>query len=236
MRRDSRYTYQAEKNRISRRFRQQSTNDERSHGFKVSFDKSAIPFRADRGKVRKNVEWVKKVRSKSRAVSIIRKQVFMYTQRRSSSANVFKVKYVYIRFSLQSAVLSTGEVSSDGENNNLVENCECPQGYTGLSCENCAWGYVKLIKNGSDYQDHHVCVKCDCNGHASTCDLVLGECTVSIFILYSYKQLLNQIFFSIIRVLFYKIIILLVSRRKITRNRRKNIISNENCISFVTMC
>ncbi|XP_061943056.1 laminin subunit alpha lam-3 isoform X4 [Apis cerana] len=82
-----------------------------------------------------------------------------------------------IEGSLQSAVLSTGEVSSDGDNNNLVENCECPQGYTGLSCENCAWGYVKLIKNGSDYQDHHVCVKCDCNGHASTCDLVLGECT-----------------------------------------------------------
>lgn len=123
-------------------------------------------------------------RSKTRAVPIIRKQVFVYTEEKFFCEYdlKFKVKYVYIRFSLQSAVLSTGEVSSDGENNNLVESCECPQGYTGLSCENCAWGYVKLIKNGSDYQDHHVCVKCDCNGHASTCDLVLGECTVSIFI------------------------------------------------------
>ncbi|XP_043600424.1 laminin subunit alpha-1 isoform X4 [Bombus pyrosoma] len=82
-----------------------------------------------------------------------------------------------IEGSLQSAVVSVGDVSSSGENNNLVEKCECPEGYTGLSCENCAWGYVKLIQNRSDHQNHHVCVKCDCNGHASTCDLVLGECT-----------------------------------------------------------
>ncbi|XP_050482872.1 laminin subunit alpha-1 isoform X2 [Bombus huntii] len=82
-----------------------------------------------------------------------------------------------IEGSLQSAVVSVGDISSSGENNNLVEKCECPEGYTGLSCENCAWGYVKLIQNGSDHQNHHVCVKCDCNGHASTCDLVLGECT-----------------------------------------------------------
>ncbi|XP_076751939.1 wing blister [Xylocopa sonorina] len=84
---------------------------------------------------------------------------------------------VQIEGNLLSVVLSTGDVTATGENNNLVESCECPEGYTGLSCENCAWGYVKLIKNGSDQQDQHVCVKCDCNGHASTCDLVLGECT-----------------------------------------------------------
>ncbi|KAK1136595.1 hypothetical protein K0M31_001141 [Melipona bicolor] len=83
-----------------------------------------------------------------------------------------------IEGSLHSAIISIGEISSNGESNNLVEACECPEGYTGLSCENCVWGYVKLIKNGSDHQDHHVCVKCDCNGHASTCDLVLGECTI----------------------------------------------------------
>ncbi|XP_017882648.2 laminin subunit alpha-1 [Ceratina calcarata] len=82
-----------------------------------------------------------------------------------------------IEGSLQAAILSVGEVASGGESNNLVEVCECPEGYAGLSCESCAWGYVKLIKNGSDYQDHHVCVRCDCNGHAGTCDLTLGECT-----------------------------------------------------------
>lgn len=78
--------------------------------------------------------------------------------------------------------MSVGEVSTSGENNTLVELCECPEGYTGLSCENCAWGYVKVTKNGSDHQNHHVCVKCDCNGHAGTCDLLLDECTVSLFI------------------------------------------------------
>ncbi|XP_053979109.1 laminin subunit alpha-1-like [Hylaeus volcanicus] len=84
---------------------------------------------------------------------------------------------VQIEGSLQFAVLSTGAVSVNGENNSLVELCECPEGYTGLSCEDCEWGYVKVLKNGTDHRDQHMCVKCDCNGHANTCDLVLGECT-----------------------------------------------------------
>nr|XP_034195684.1 laminin subunit alpha-1 isoform X1 [Osmia lignaria] len=82
-----------------------------------------------------------------------------------------------IEGSFQSATLSIGELVSSDESNSFVEVCECPEGYIGLSCENCAWGYVKVIRNESDHQDQHVCVKCDCNGHASTCDLVLGECT-----------------------------------------------------------
>ncbi|XP_076668102.1 wing blister isoform X2 [Andrena cerasifolii] len=82
-----------------------------------------------------------------------------------------------IEGSLQSAVVSIGELATSGDNSTLVESCECPEGYEGLSCEHCAWGYVKVIKNGTDHRNHHVCVKCDCNGHASTCDLLLGECT-----------------------------------------------------------
>ncbi|XP_077268130.1 wing blister isoform X1 [Temnothorax americanus] len=81
-----------------------------------------------------------------------------------------------IEGSLQFAILTVGELSPDGETDNLVEMCECPEGYTGTSCEKCAWGYVKMPVNGSDHQDHHICVKCDCNGHAGSCDLVLGEC------------------------------------------------------------
>lgn len=81
--------------------------------------------------------------------------------------------------SLQSAILTVGGLSPDGETDNLVELCECPEGYTGMSCEKCAWGYVKMPVNGSDHQDHHVCVKCDCNGHAGSCDLAIGECEVS---------------------------------------------------------
>lgn len=81
--------------------------------------------------------------------------------------------------SLQSAILTVGELSSSGETDNLVEMCECPEGYTGMSCEKCAWGYVKMPMNVSDLQDHYICEKCDCNGHAGSCDLVMGECRVS---------------------------------------------------------
>jgi len=90
-----------------------------------------------------------------------------------------KYKSYLLFFSLQSAVLQTGKASSDGEADGLVETCECPEGYAGLSCEECAWGYAKITTNGSDHQDHHVCVKCDCNGHAGSCDLLMGECMVS---------------------------------------------------------
>ncbi|KAH0951656.1 hypothetical protein HN011_011263, partial [Eciton burchellii] len=82
-----------------------------------------------------------------------------------------------IEGSLQSAVLQVGKASPGGEADGLVETCECPEGYAGLSCEECAWGYAKIATNGSDHQDHHVCVKCDCNDHAGSCDLLMGECT-----------------------------------------------------------
>ncbi|XP_074102845.1 wing blister [Cotesia typhae] len=96
------------------------------------------------------------------------------------------IKYLMIRAqyhseqveaSLQSVVLPIGDRTDDGMET-LAEHCKCPEGYAGLSCENCAWGYVKVIVNGSDHQDHHICVKCDCYNHAGSCDLVMGECNM----------------------------------------------------------
>ncbi|XP_014473552.1 PREDICTED: laminin subunit alpha-1 isoform X2 [Dinoponera quadriceps] len=81
-----------------------------------------------------------------------------------------------IEGNLQFAVLTTAELSPDGKINNLIEKCECPEGYEGLSCEKCAWGYAKVITNSTHFQDHHICVKCDCNGHVGSCDLLMGEC------------------------------------------------------------
>ncbi|XP_025159598.1 laminin subunit alpha-1 isoform X2 [Harpegnathos saltator] len=81
-----------------------------------------------------------------------------------------------IEGSLQYAILATGEFSPDGETNNLVEMCECPEGYEGLSCERCTWGYARVVTNGTNLQDHHICVKCDCNGHVESCDILMGEC------------------------------------------------------------
>ncbi|XP_051515995.1 basement membrane-specific heparan sulfate proteoglycan core protein isoform X1 [Myxocyprinus asiaticus] len=52
-----------------------------------------------------------------------------------------------------------------------VEECACPQGYTGPSCQDCDVGYTRTpgLYLG-------ICEKCDCYGHASGCDSETGEC------------------------------------------------------------
>lgn len=53
-----------------------------------------------------------------------------------------------------------------------VEQCSCPVGYVGPSCEDCAPGYSRV--QGGPYLG--LCQKCDCNGHASQCDSQYGTC------------------------------------------------------------
>ncbi|XP_050097931.1 laminin subunit alpha isoform X1 [Anopheles aquasalis] len=53
-----------------------------------------------------------------------------------------------------------------------VESCECPPGYMGRSCEDCAPGYYR-DPNGP-YLGY--CIPCECNGHAATCDCNTGIC------------------------------------------------------------
>ncbi|XP_044017592.1 basement membrane-specific heparan sulfate proteoglycan core protein-like isoform X4 [Aphidius gifuensis] len=53
-----------------------------------------------------------------------------------------------------------------------VEECTCPAGYTGLSCEDCAAGYTRAGRGlylGT-------CEPCNCNGHSSQCDPENGIC------------------------------------------------------------
>lgn len=69
----------------------------------------------------------------------------------------------------------------DAENHGLyeelaVEQCECPPGYKGDSCEDCAAGYYR-DPNGP-YGGY--CIPCNCNGHADTCDCNTGVCNVSV--------------------------------------------------------
>ncbi|XP_014204068.2 laminin subunit alpha-1 [Copidosoma floridanum] len=78
--------------------------------------------------------------------------------------------------SLKAAVLPVGEVAMESGRGSVVEMCSCPRGYTGLSCELCDWGYVRAPVNSTDHKIRHECVKCDCNGHAATCNLLMGEC------------------------------------------------------------
>uniref|UniRef100_UPI00358F08DF basement membrane-specific heparan sulfate proteoglycan core protein isoform X2 n=1 Tax=Myxine glutinosa TaxID=7769 RepID=UPI00358F08DF len=53
-----------------------------------------------------------------------------------------------------------------------VEECRCPAGYQGLSCEECALGFTRVPSG--PYLG--TCVGCSCNGHSSTCDDVNGHC------------------------------------------------------------
>ncbi|XP_043919164.1 basement membrane-specific heparan sulfate proteoglycan core protein isoform X3 [Protopterus annectens] len=53
-----------------------------------------------------------------------------------------------------------------------VEECRCPNGYRGLSCERCAPGFER-VANGVLLG---ICAGCNCNGHASSCDPVTGYC------------------------------------------------------------
>uniref|UniRef100_A0A915J8X4 Uncharacterized protein n=1 Tax=Romanomermis culicivorax TaxID=13658 RepID=A0A915J8X4_ROMCU len=53
-----------------------------------------------------------------------------------------------------------------------VEQCRCPPGYIGTSCEDCAAGYTRT--GGGLYLG--LCEPCECHGHADTCDPELGQC------------------------------------------------------------
>lgn len=60
-----------------------------------------------------------------------------------------------------------------GEHAIEVEQCVCPAGHQGTSCENCSPGYTR---NG---QRVGFCEQCNCNGHSNECDSELGVCFVS---------------------------------------------------------
>uniref|UniRef100_A0A3Q2Z5D6 Heparan sulfate proteoglycan 2 n=1 Tax=Hippocampus comes TaxID=109280 RepID=A0A3Q2Z5D6_HIPCM len=54
-----------------------------------------------------------------------------------------------------------------------VEQCRCPPGYQGLSCQDCAPGYTRT--GGGLYLGH--CEPCECNGHSDSCHPETGICT-----------------------------------------------------------
>ncbi|XP_040389437.1 basement membrane-specific heparan sulfate proteoglycan core protein isoform X14 [Cygnus olor] len=54
-----------------------------------------------------------------------------------------------------------------------VEECRCPPGYRGLSCQDCAPGYTRT--GGGLYLGH--CELCECNGHSETCHPESGLCS-----------------------------------------------------------
>jgi len=86
----------------------------------------------------------------------------------------------------------TLDIALEGYNPNTskamaVEQCQCPQPYKGLSCEDCASGYYR--SQTGPYGGY--CVPCQCNGHSDTCDEVTGVCHVNIFWYISVSALSN---------------------------------------------
>ncbi|KAK2851858.1 hypothetical protein Q5P01_008134 [Channa striata] len=66
---------------------------------------------------------------------------------------------------------TTVEFSTQGQAKD-VEECRCPPGYSGLSCEMCSSGFERVP--GGSYLG--TCAGCNCNGHASACDPISGHC------------------------------------------------------------
>ncbi|KAJ0183614.1 hypothetical protein K1T71_000037 [Dendrolimus kikuchii] len=70
------------------------------------------------------------------------------------------------------ASIETAEENGDGPLALHVEQCVCPEGYVGSSCEGCAPGYTR--SSSGLYLEH--CGPCDCNGHSSMCNPESGVC------------------------------------------------------------
>uniref|UniRef100_A0A8C6UKU4 Basement membrane-specific heparan sulfate proteoglycan core protein n=1 Tax=Neogobius melanostomus TaxID=47308 RepID=A0A8C6UKU4_9GOBI len=76
-------------------------------------------------------------------------------------------------------VAEEGRPTKESEEAHQIEKCDCPQGYSGLSCEECAAGFYRL-RSGSvapvpasrapTAAGMGSCVQCQCSGHSSTCD------------------------------------------------------------------
>lgn len=84
---------------------------------------------------------------------------------------------------LKRATLYNGDIDNSNEiieeneeEFNYVEKCFCPPGYSGLSCESCTFGYVRVYDNSTSHEKITKCIPCSCNGHAKSCDLESGEC------------------------------------------------------------
>ncbi|XP_018411793.1 PREDICTED: laminin subunit alpha-2 [Nanorana parkeri] len=61
----------------------------------------------------------------------------------------------------------------------LIEKCECPVGYSGLSCEECFPGFYRMAPVSPGQRTEPTlgtCVPCQCNGHSNMCDSNTSVC------------------------------------------------------------
>lgn len=82
-------------------------------------------------------------------------------------------------------VAEEGRPTKESDKAHQIEKCDCPAGYSGLSCEECAAGFYRL-RTGSPTSvpassvptaaGMGSCVQCQCSGHSSTCDPETSIC------------------------------------------------------------
>lgn len=89
--------------------------------------------------------------------------------------------YIKATYSTTAEEVALSQVSLDTATSNYrsnaqraveVEQCGCPHGHQGLSCESCSPGFYK--GDGGLYLG--LCEQCECNGHSDECDPVTGDC------------------------------------------------------------
>ncbi|KAM8831426.1 laminin subunit alpha-2 isoform 5-T5 [Spinachia spinachia] len=82
-------------------------------------------------------------------------------------------------------VAEEGSPNKDSEKAHQIEKCDCPIGYSGFSCEECAAGFYRLRAGSPPSASASrlptaagmgSCVQCQCSGHSSTCDPETSIC------------------------------------------------------------
>nr|XP_050845973.1 basement membrane-specific heparan sulfate proteoglycan core protein isoform X24 [Vespula vulgaris] len=94
-----------------------------------------------------------------------------------ADVRAIKIKATYTTHTdetaLSSVSLDTAEKHNTGKARAVeVEECGCPVGYKGLSCEDCDVGYTRAMEG----LYLGICEPCNCNGHSSQCDPESGLC------------------------------------------------------------
>lgn len=89
------------------------------------------------------------------------------------------IKATYDAFIYESSIanieLESGLITDhpDRYRSAFVEQCVCPQGYSGTSCEDCAPNYWRQSTTGECVPIETIC---HCNGYSNECDRFTGRC------------------------------------------------------------